>query len=225
MAAHDTNIRLQALQQHLERIYAIAVDHDVDDFLITDPELAREIDNGDKAREIDEKLLVMQDGDCIDLALYLDSDLVTRLAGDDPTAFLHQGNLVDFCTALEGVSHFLYLTWNAALERSITCLEMEMQAEVDKYIAIATLLNQQGRKRIPAQLHRWLFDAPIFDTALDQAELERYRDANRYAGKYCLQLENRYLRAFDAGHSTMFEDLRQFYRLGLRDKIRRIELT
>ena len=223
MTRTNTAQPLGTLQQHLETIYGIAIPHTVEDFLITDAALARQLDNTASAREVDEKLLVLQAEEAVELALYLDSKLVDRLAQDDPTALLHQGNLVDFCTALEGISHFLYLTWNATHERSVTCLEMEMQAEVDKYIAITTLLAQQGTKQIPDRLHAWLFAEPVFDQALAGAELERYRDANHYAGKYCFQLENRYLRTEDAQRAKMFDDLRHFYRLGLRDKIRRIE--
>ena len=223
MAAINTAQRLGTLQQHLEAIYEITIPHTVGDFLITDAELARQLDNTQNAREVDEKLLVLQAEEAIELALYLDPKLVARLTQDDPVSLLHQGNLVDFCTVLEGISHFLYLTWNATRERSVTCLEMEMQAEVDKYISIATLLAQQGIKQIPERLHSWLFAEPVFDQALSGAELERYRDANHYAGKYCFQLENRYLRTEDDQRAKMFDDLRHFYRLRLRDKIRRIE--
>lgn len=208
------------MQRHLERLYEIEVAHRVDDFLITDPELARRLDTSATAREIDEKLLVRQDGDNLDLALYLSPQLVGRLAEDDPIEQLHNGNLVDFCTALEGVSHFLYLTWNAAFERSITRLELEMQAEVDKYVTIASLLGPQGRQDVLNRLHDWLFAEPSFDAALGEHERDRYRDANHYAAKYCLQLENCRRRA---GVGGLHNELRRFYRLTLRDKIRRIE--
>ena len=222
-AAGTSSAGLARLQRVLERIYEVQVTHDVDDFLITDPALARQIDAGENARDIEEKLLVLQDGDNVDLALYVDRTIVERLAEDDPVEQLHEGNLAAFCTALEGVSHFLYLIWNAVLDRSITQLELEMQAEVDKYVSIATLVAAQQRGRVPTRLHPWLFDNPSFDPVLSDDELIRYRDANHYAGKYCFQLENRYLRPRDGYNGDMLNDLRCFYRLTLRDKIRRIE--
>lgn len=164
-----------------------------------------------------------QSNDGVDLALYLDAGLVERLNGDDPTTNLHPGNVVDFCTALEGVSHFVYLAWNASLNRAVRPLELELQAEVDKYIAIATLAREQ-QARPSAELHPWLFERARFDTALDNDELQRYRDANRYAGKYCMELQSRYLRS-PARESLdgMMGDIRRFYRLTLADKIRRID--
>jgi hypothetical protein len=216
-------IRLRRLQYHLERLYEVTVPHDVDDFLITDSTLASNLDNGDNARSIDEKLLLVQEGDSLDLALYLDEDVLRRLGENNPHDRLHIGNLADFCTVLEGVSHFLYLTWNAAFNRSVTHLELEMQAEVDKYILIIALMGRQRQGQVPARLHHWLFGDPRFDMALTEAELIRYREANRYAGKYCLHLQNRYLRTGGAAGTSMINDLRRFYRLRLHDKIRRID--
>lgn len=206
---------LNELQSRLEQFYGVQTLHRVADFLITDPALARELDSDPKARSVEEKLLIQQSEDGLDLALYLDPALLARLADPDTA------DLADFCTALEGVSHFLYLTWNAEQARSVTCLEMEMQAEVDKYITVADLLNRR-HGRIPARLHDWLFEQVSFDAALTATERERYQDANRYAGKYCFQLERRYLRRRRGG---MVADLRRFYRLGLRDKIRRIDFN
>lgn len=222
-AAEMASSRLTRLQRVLERIYEVQVAHDVDDFLITDSTLARQIDASENARDIEEKLLVLQDGDNVDLALYVDQAIVDCLTEDDPVEQLHEDNLVAFCTALEGVSHFLYLIWNAAFDRRITQLELEMQAEVDKYVTIATLVAAQQRGRVPPRLHAWLFDNPSFDPVLSGDELVRYRDANHYAGKYCFQLENRYLRPREGYSGEMLSDLRRFYRLTLRDKIRCIE--
>lgn len=212
---------LSLLQRSLEQIYEIDVPHDVDDFLITDPAIARELEGDDEARETDEKLLVAQDGEFVDLALYVDDTVIERLRRDDPTACLHDGNIADFCTALEGVSHFVYLTWNASRERGVSLLELEMQAEVDKYVTMAFMIGEQASGQVPRALHRWLFDDPVFDTELDRESLERYRDANYYASRYCAMLERRYLR--DARRAGLYNDLRRFYRLHQQGKISCIE--
>ena len=47
-----------------------------------------------------------------------------------------------FCLALEGVSHFLYLIWNASFDRSVTLLEMELQAEIDKFVMLGIFLEK-----------------------------------------------------------------------------------
>lgn len=212
---------LKVLQQHLQHIYEVDLDHCVDDFVITDRALANSL--ASDARDVNEKLLVRQNRDSVDLSLFLDEALVNRLVADDPIISLHDGNLADFCTVLEGVSHFLYLVWNAEKGRSISCLELEMQAEVDKYIALAVLIGRQ-RSYVPARLHQWLFAEPVFAGDLDENERVRYHDANQYAAKYCFHLQQRYLRLRDNRGGSLLNELRRFYRRGLREKIRWIDL-
>jgi hypothetical protein len=210
---------LAPLQRQLERIYEIEIPHSVDDFLITDPGVLNNLQgNGESDdSEVEERLLVVQDGDSLDIALYVDNEIVNRIAQDNPGSRLHAGNLADYCTAMEGVSHFLYLIWNARYERGVSLMELEMQAEIDKYVSTAFLFGQQGSGRVPSSLYRWLFEKPVFDPALDRESLERYRDANYYASRYCARLEKRYLRR--NGQGGMFNDLRRLYRLTHRAKI------
>ncbi len=210
---------LATLQRQLERIYEVEIPHRVDDFLVTDPEILRAVHGRDESdsSEVEEKLLVVQEGDSVDVALYLHNEIIDRLSADDPTSRLHDGNLADYCTAMEGVSHFLYLIWNARQERGVSLMELEMQAEIDKYVSMAFLFGEQASGQVPASLHRWLFDKPVFDSSLDRASLERYRDANHYASIYCARLEKRYLSR--QGRGGLFKDLRRLYRLTHRAKI------
>ena len=210
---------LVSFQRQLERIYEIEIPHSVDDFLFTDPEILKTLQGHDRCDEstVEERLFVVQDGENVDVGLYVDSEVVNRLTQDDPASCLHDGNLADYCTAMEGVSHFLYLIWNAGHERGVSQLELEMQAEIDKYVSTAFLFGQQARGRVPSSLHRWLFEKPEFDSSLDRVTMERYRDANYYASKYCARLEKRYLRR--DGQLGMFNDLRRLYRLTDRAKI------
>ena len=99
-------------------------------------------------------------------------------------------------------------------------MEMELQAEVDKFVAAALLLRRQGAM-LPRSLHRCLFDMARFDARLRPEELERYRDANRYAGKYCLQLAKRL--SGDCNAATLKRELCYFYRLPQPEKIQHID--
>jgi hypothetical protein len=211
---------LAKLQRHLERLYDVSVAHDVEDFVIHDAALADRLDNGPDSRAAPEKLLLRETGDGVDVALYLESALIERLTQDDPTERLHDGNLADFLTALEGVSHFLCLVWNANHERCVSLLELELQAEIDKFILAAFLLARADCGRVPAALHPALFEAPAFDPALNAERRERYRAANDYARRYCAWLQRRYLARH--GASGMMSELRRFYRLGHHGKLARI---
>ena len=172
------------------------------------------------ARDIPEKLLIQQEGESLNLALYLDPDLLQRLDADDPTESLHGENLHDFWMALEGISHFLYLTWNAGYDRSVSLLEMELQAEVDKYILAAFLFGSQLRGVVPRALHRYLFQCARYDTRLNEEEYERYRSANYFASRFCSHIERQFLKPGSRG--GLINTLRRFYRLTQHRKIKAI---
>lgn len=214
---------LSPIQHCLEQLYQVDAGHNVDDFLITDPSVAAALDRGANPREVDEKLLVREDEDGLRISLYLAPELLARLAEDDPLERLHPGNLASFCTALEGVSHFLYLVIHAGLGRGVNQMELEMQAEVDKFVTITALMGAQRSARLTPGLHPWLFEHARFDAALSSGELAHYRAANEFAAKYCADLERRYLTPWHGGIAALLDELRSFYRLPLSDKLRRIE--
>jgi hypothetical protein len=199
----------------LHELYALEIGYAVSDFLITDAVLAGRLDVG--GRKVDEKLLIAESNGEADVALYLEQELLDRLAQRDPLTRLDGENLADFWSALEGVSHFTYYAWNAARDKSVSLFELELQAEIDKFVTTAKLLREQtGRE--PSGLHGWLFDSPTLAAELDDEERERYRRANRYAAKYCSRL------APGAGGTTAAQDeLRRFYRLSQPMKLAHID--
>lgn len=208
------------MQQQLQYIYELDIRQDINDFLITSPVQARQLDDGKSNPRLKEKLLLREDEGTLNLSLFLHSDVVKRMHEDDPVQDMHEGNLQDFCLALEGVSHFLYLLWNASFDRSVTLLEMEMQAEIDKFVMLIFCLEKQ-QKRIPAgRLRRILFETVRFHQQLDESERRRYQDASNFAEKYCWKLETDYLAR--RSRQQMLSELRQFYRLTQADKLRRI---
>ena len=108
---------LRRLQSLLGRLYDVSFDYDVYDFLVTDRrELADVIPDNDR-RAPDEELLLAETVDGAGVALYIDPNVLLRLEHADPTGSLTERNLADYCTALEGVRHFLYstrrLNWDA----------------------------------------------------------------------------------------------------------------
>ena len=208
---------LDRLQRQLERTYELHVGHAVQDFLITDPALASAIDSSDHP-DVPEKLLIREGGRDLDVGLFIDERVMAALSRDDPTARLHPGNLESFLIALEGVSHFLYLVFNATYARPISLFELELQAEVDKYVTAAFLFAHQ-LGRVPSGLGRRLFDDPILHPELSPESARRYEAANYYAARYCAELERVYLRGRADG---LMRELRRFYRLPQEKKLRHI---
>ena len=206
---------LPKLETMLQELYALEIGYAVSDFLITDAVLAGTLDAG--GRKVDEKLLIAESNGEADVALYLEQELLDRLAQHDPLTRLDGENLADFWSALEGVSHFTYYAWNAARDKSVSLFELELQAEVDKFVTTGMLLREQtGRE--PNGLHGWLFDSPTLAAELDDEERERYRRANRYAAKYCSRLA-----PSSVGVKAVQSDLRRFYRLSQTSKLAHID--
>jgi hypothetical protein len=208
-------MQLNDLQASLEGVYDVATPHRVEDFLLRDPALAARL-----AGEAPEQLLVMQSEETVDVGLYLHQDVLRCLADDSPADALHEGNLEAFWLALEGVSHFLYLVWNAGHERPITQLELELQAEVDKFVLTAALLCQQRGELVPGALWEGLFQRIGFRPDLDANRLARYREANRMAARYCRDLTRRF--RLRPGEPDLSRELRRFYRMPQGAKLRRI---
>lgn len=208
---------LSRLQSLIGGIYDVSVAHDVYDFLVTDRGRLPAAARGGTAEE---ELIVAEPadgGDEVALSLYLDPALLSRLTREDPLVRLHAGNVADWCTALEGVSHFLYLAWNAGHDKPVSLLELEMQAEVDKYVASYWLLRRQFPQHFPAELRRVLFERTRVDPrAAAAGRGELYREASRYAGKFCARLERLLARDRAAPHGAdgaVLAELRRFYRL------------
>ncbi len=211
---------LNKLQTCLEHIYEVHSQHRVQDFVIHDAILAAQLDNSNNPRTLPEKLLIQQDGDNLDVTLYLDEQMIRRLEKLDPTSKLSNDNIHDFWVTLEGISHFLYLIHNATHTRAISLFELELQAEVDKYIMSAFLLGQQGTETMPESLHFHLYRKVDFDQQLESQELQRYVQANELAGKFASFIawciNNR------IASQRIINTLRRFYRLPQQQKIRSI---
>ena len=211
---------VQELQGLLERIYDVPLAHDVAQFLLTDRSALPAEFAGHKS---DEQLLVAEDEGEMTLGLFLEPAVLERLACANPLDALNGGNLADYWTALEGVSHFVYLAWNAGHDRPVGLMELELQAEVDKYVCSVQLLRRQDPTRFPAELHRVLFESARVEPALAGERTGLYRRANQYAARFCRHLSEllRPVGAQAQGRARC--ELRRFYRLTSAMKLRHIE--
>jgi hypothetical protein len=210
---------LRGLQTLLGRLYDVDLPYDVYDFLVTDRRAVGESTN--ERRVLDEELLLAETADGAGVALYLDPEILSRLEAADPHHALTEDNLADYCTALEGVSHFVYSTWGLERDLPVSLLELETQAEVDKYaITVFLLAGQQGGGSYPAQVHARLFDRVKFDARLEPDQFERYRTAHALAAHYCRRLERRFVNRGMLKIEAMVRELRRFYRLRHAAKLR-----
>lgn len=209
---------LTALQRQLTDIYQVDPGHSILDFLITDPALAKGLGGAALLPDTDETVLMVEGEDEVSLSVYLDRDMLSRLDRDDPVNNLKPERLNDLWTVVEGISHFNYLAWSARRDRQVTLLELEMQAEVDKFISTWMMAMQQDDAGLADRMHGWLFENVSFNPALSDEQGERYVAANGYAARFCHGLMRRL--KDDSGKGL--SELRHFYRLTQGDKISHI---
>lgn len=201
------------LERRIARRYDIALAHSLRDFVLQDPDVLHELSGAEDGT--DELLLVRDGGDGLDFTLYLSRSVCERAHAALARRELGGGGLDAVCTLVEGVSHGVCLLWHARHGREVRPLDLELQADIDKYLVLSRDLAVDGG------LHRALFERVRY-TAPPGSELEaRYRHANGRAARYCRWLERRF-----PGRGERRElgaELARFYRLSGHAKLRRIE--
>lgn len=197
-----------ALQHRLERLYDLDLGHQVSDFIFHDPELAADL-RGPGGRPASEQVLVCEEGGTLSISVFLDAGVLARLQRRDPMVALDDDALDALGLIIEGVSHFVCLIWHAQAGRSCTQLELELQAEIDKFTLMHDLLREQ-RGRVPADLRQRLFERVSFAADLPAEEHQRYREANTWAGRFCATLQQRFADRLD--HPDARSLLRRFFR-------------
>jgi hypothetical protein len=211
---------LNNLQTLLARINDVAVALPVSEFLLSNRAHCSALLGRRLTDQEDEQLLLRECSIEPAVSVYIDQDVLDRLTRGDPLRRLCDDNLADFCTAMEGVSHFQYLVWSIGLGRQLSLLELELQADVDKYAVAAVLLRDQGRGDLPRGLHRRLFNDVSFIAGQSDATRQRYEEANRHAARFCQRIERHYFAPRRFRPEAWLRALREFYRRPHHHKMR-----
>ena len=160
------------IQQRLARTYRIDGAPAVDDFIQPTDGPAREV------------LLIRDAGGELEVALHLPRE---ALAGGRPPSF------DEVCQIVEGVSHFVYVAERARRELPATQLELELQAEVDKYVLLAhgDLDGDAGRFEPgrAARIRARLFERVSFVHPAGTEVGDRYRIENDLAARFVGRIE------------------------------------
>lgn len=199
-----TGVLVARIVRELERYYDASAE-EVEPFVRVSDDGAREA------------LLVRQgagpagEEDEVELQLVLPSRVASAEARAWPGLSLDER-----CQAVEGASHFLLVCERARAGRSTTHLELELQAEVDKWLVLS-----RGGRLAPAHddaLIDALYDAPEFLHEAETVEGDRYRLANRLGARFARTLSHGYAR------KGRFRDMRRalarFFRMSQEEKLR-----
>lgn len=225
-------VTLNKLQQQITELYDLPSGACVTDF-VCDADVVTAVAGEGAARG--EVLVVVDAGEASELGLYVAPEALSVLDAA-PSAEWCERHFGEYCLAVEGVSHFVYVMFRSGHDLSVSQLELELQADVDKYAAgllgsqlaadwlrgTAPLVGQ-GALQVAlrdrsASLRARLFDGVRF---LDDPGTERgarYRDAHRWAAKVVRRLEGQYVAEGDL--RGLVTELRRFYRLDMETKVR-----
>jgi len=176
------------VQRRIERFYGLESGPDVGEFI------------GEGLDGSRESLLLRQVSDAVEILLLLPK------AAD-------RGSLDDRMQLVEGVSHFVYIVERVRVGLPATALELELQAEVDKFVLLAfdgvTLAGERA-----SRVRHALYRRVRFLHADDTEPGLRYRLANDLASRISRRVSERRVQG-DARRWLM-----RFYRSGQTEKIR-----
>jgi hypothetical protein len=190
-AARPRSVR--EIQRRLEAFYALEAGPDVTAFV-------RIAGAGER-----ETLLVREEGDALEVGLLLPPET------SDAT-------LDEEAQRIEGVSHFVFLAERARTDLDTTELELELQAEVDKFVMFAfdgTVLERSRARSVRYAL----FDGVSHLHRENTERGHRYRLASSLAERLAARLAER----SPAPDARRF--LQRFYRAGQAEKIRLVTAT
>jgi hypothetical protein len=183
------------VQRQLEAIYELEPAPAIAPFVRVDPDEPREL------------LLVRESGGEMDIVVVLPSASAEALLARDANLELDA-----YLGAVEGISHFIHLAERARTELPTTLLELELQAEVDKFALLAGEHAAASTLQL-VSLHRRLYEDVRFLHASATEAGQRYRLANGLAARLWSQLIRQGPAAL---HREM---LKRFYRASQAEKI------
>jgi hypothetical protein len=191
------------VQRGLERLYGLDAPP-VDAFI-------RPADEAPEAAGASREALLLRDsGDDLEIALVL-----PRRALEPQEAI----SVDEVCQVVEGVSHFLYVVERARRRVPTTQLELELQAEVDKFVVLVGGIHPEAAALEPSRarsVRTALFHKVRFSDPPGTERGDRYRLANRLAARWTERLERRFARG---GFAMMRGELRHFHAADLCEKI------
>lgn len=207
-------MKIGEMYQAMCEFYGMREMPNISDYLLTTPrESFQQKIIGNISRER-EALYIREGSEGPELGLYIAPSIVNLLESCDELEHLDE-----FACAVEGVSHFLYICDRIGKARSVSCLELELQGEVDKFIVIHLLASSRMRS-ISKDFFRRQFDGCSYDGALSPAELDTYNTASHFAAKYCAHLMDECFNPLR--YERLSQEARDFFNMGLSDKVRKL---
>lgn len=230
---HRGDMLVDRLQTGLQDQYDLAIPYQVDQFVSHDARFARHMTStetlpgnrsaSDAPERLEETVFIRQSDDTLEFTVYLDHEVLNTASAhthtdDSGRVHAYEAHSLDqICTVVEGVSHAVCLLWHAHHDRQLRALDLELQAEVDKYMILMDCSPDDASR---SRLHSQLFDKARITAPVDSALHERYKAASDFAATYCEWLSQTF--PGPAERQNLNHELSRFYRLSGSAKFERI---
>ena len=211
---HSTQV-LTTIQARLQQRYDVYVPYNVNQFVCHSAAHLQAM--GGDNNTSPEMLFYRQDGDNLDISLFIDSELLQSIEAKHLNTDWSGESFNDCCILLEGVSHFLYLTWNAHYDRQVSLLDLELQAEVDKFVFAVLDTEPYDTSHLLKRLYQQI----SYRDELSPALKRRYEIANEFAQVYCTWLKDNF--TLQPGNRKLAAELARFYRRNGAAKLQHIK--
>lgn len=156
------------------------------------------------------------------VSIYYPDAMIRELEDNDPRAGIHDDN-IDLCAGfVEELDHFLFIARNYKLNRPFSLLELELQANVTKYLVLKYFIALQNKSirlcNYDKEYIRYhLFYKCKYDIE-NSSERKRYEDAGKFGMIYTKHIDL-------LSQEDRLRDLRKFSRMTCASKIRYIQST
>jgi hypothetical protein len=160
------------------------------------------------------RLLVRETGAGVRACIYYPDAMIRRLEEKPPQRGLDEDNVDAFAILVEELDHLLVAAERAHAGRSVSLLELEVQANVSKDLVLSRFMARR-ENRLDPDRRSWLRHHLFYARAYcddDPTIRERYDEASRMALRFLQSLER-------LPRTGRVQSLRRFHRASLAGKI------
>ncbi len=193
---------IHLLQKKLEEIYRLETCPAADQYVLSPKQFKRFAKSSDNPQ-----VIYVDEGSDASMGIYLGKRIFKKIQ-NKVKIFSFQ----DFCVMAEEISHFIYLIWSKSNEKKITLLDLEIQAEVDKFLLASNFFQSQET------VFQKMFQTFMFRKNLLKDEENRYIEATRLGKKLAINLRSKKIPLSEKIHWLRF-----FYRQNPSSRISMIE--
>jgi len=193
---------IHLLQKKIEEIYRLNRCPEVNQYLLSPKEFKKFSKTSDNPQ-----VIYVDEGNDATLGVYFGKRIFKRIKNK-----VKIFTLQDFCVMTEEISHFIYLVWSKSNGKKITLLDLEIQAEVDKYLLATSFFSSKN------DVFSNIFGRFMLRKNLGKEEQSRYIEATRLGKKLAATWRKRKI-----SNKEKMGWLRHFYRQNPANRIWMIE--